>query len=154
MGILMASLDGADTIHDVAYVGQGLLGDPAMIVLCATSKSATSGASSPGSASTGRCWGSRRSTKPGPGGNYLTADHGFQHFRRRVWQPTLVNRDNPDTWAQKGGLRHKERVIQKTLRIPGTRIDPSPCLSRSRNGWPRFSTGPSRSWRDAVHGLA
>ena len=34
MGILMASLDGANLIHDVAYLGQGLLGNPAMIVLC------------------------------------------------------------------------------------------------------------------------
>jgi trimethylamine---corrinoid protein Co-methyltransferase len=53
----------------------------------------------------------------GPGGNYLTADHTLQHFRQQVWQPALVNRDNPDTWAQKGGLRHEERVIQKTQRI-------------------------------------
>jgi trimethylamine--corrinoid protein Co-methyltransferase len=56
----------------------------------------------------------------GPGGNYLTADHTLRHFRQQVWQPTLANRDNPDTWAQKGGLRHEERVIQKTLRILDT----------------------------------
>ena len=38
----------------------------------------------------------------GPGGNYLTADTRLQHFRQQVWQPTLVNRDNPDTWRRRG----------------------------------------------------
>ncbi|MCP4515026.1 MAG: trimethylamine methyltransferase, partial [Delftia sp.] len=31
---LMASLEGSNLIHDVAYLGQGLLGNPAMIVAC------------------------------------------------------------------------------------------------------------------------
>ena len=33
-GTLLAALDGANLIHDVGYLGQGLLGDPAAIVMC------------------------------------------------------------------------------------------------------------------------
>lgn len=33
-GTLMAALDVANLIHDVGYLGQGLLGNPAAIVMC------------------------------------------------------------------------------------------------------------------------
>ena len=115
MGILMASLDGANLIHDVAYLGQGLLGNPAMIVLCDEQISYVKRILA-GVGVNARCW-DETIRDAGPGGNYLTADHTLRHFRQEVWQPTLANRDNPDTWEQKGGLRHEERVIQKTLRI-------------------------------------
>ena len=145
MGILMASLDGANLIHDVAYLGQGLLGNPAMIVLCDEQISYVKRILA-GIGVDREMLGIETIRDAGPGGNYLTADHTLRHFRQQVWQPTLANRDNPDTWAQKGGLRHEERVIQKTLRILDTH-HPSPCPGRLRNNWPRSSTEPSRSWR-------
>jgi len=119
MGILMASLDGANLIHDVAYLGQGLLGNPAMIVLCDEQISYVRRILA-GIGLDREMLGVKTIRDAGPGGNYLTTDHTLQHFRQQVWQPTLVNRDNPDTWTQKGGLRHEERVIQKTLRILDT----------------------------------
>ncbi len=33
-GTLMAAMDGANLIHDIGYLGQGLLGSPASIVMC------------------------------------------------------------------------------------------------------------------------
>ena len=119
IGILMASLDGANLIHDVAYLGQGLLGNPAMIVLCDEQISYVKRILT-GVGVNSEMLGIETIRDAGPGGNYLTADHTLRHFRQEVWQPTLANRDNPDTWAQKGGLRHEERVIQKTLRILDT----------------------------------
>ena len=119
IGILMASLDGANLIHDVAYLGQGLLGNPAMIVLCDEQISYVKRILA-GVGVNSEMLGIETIRDAGPGGNYLTADHTLRHFRQEVWQPTLANRDNPDTWEQKGGLRHEERVIQKTLRILDT----------------------------------
>ena len=119
IGILMASLDGANLIHDVAYLGQGLLGNPAMIVLCDEQISYVKRILA-GVGVNSEMLGIETIRDVGPGGNYLTADHTLRHFRQEVWQPTLANRDNPDTWEQKGGLRHEERVIQKTLRILDT----------------------------------
>lgn len=34
ISILMAALDGANLVHDVGYLGQGLIGSPATIVMC------------------------------------------------------------------------------------------------------------------------
>ena len=48
------------------------------------------------------------------------AEHTLQNFRTEVWQPALANRDNPDTWSARGGLRYEDRVRQKTLRILDT----------------------------------
>ena len=33
MSLLMAGLDGANLIHDIAYMGQGLVGSPAALVM-------------------------------------------------------------------------------------------------------------------------
>jgi trimethylamine--corrinoid protein Co-methyltransferase len=119
LGILLASLDGANLIHDVAYLGQGLLGNPAMIVLCDEQISYVKRIVA-GIGFSPEMLGGEAIRAAGPGGNYLTAEHTLQHFRQQVWQPSLANRDNPDTWVQKGSLTHEARVIQKTLRILDT----------------------------------
>jgi trimethylamine--corrinoid protein Co-methyltransferase len=132
MGILLASLDGAHLIHDVAYLGQGLLGNPAMIVLCDEQISYVKRILR--GIDVDRAMLAIDTIRDaGPGGNYLTAEHTLQNFRGHVWQPSLVNRDNPDTWVQKGGLRHEERVVQKTIRILDThRPRPLPNLVAER----------------------
>lgn len=119
MGILLSSLDGANLIHDVAYLGQGLLCNPAMIVMCDEQISYVRRILA-GIGVDREMLGVETIRAAGPGGNYLTSDHTLQHFRQHVWQPTLVNRDNPDTWAKKGGLPYEERVIQKAQRILAT----------------------------------
>jgi trimethylamine--corrinoid protein Co-methyltransferase len=132
MGILLASLDGANLIHDVAYLGQGLLGNPAMIVMCDEQISYAKRIL--------RGIGVDRDNlavdtigEAGPAGNYLTAEHTLRYFRTEVWQPALVNRDNPDAWLQKGATRYEDRVRQKTLRILDTHTSrPLPEATKSR----------------------
>jgi trimethylamine--corrinoid protein Co-methyltransferase len=115
-GTLLAALDGANLIHDVGYLGQGLLGDPAAIVMCDEIISYVKRIL--------RGFDLNDETMAldviravGPGGNYLTQAHTAQHFRRELWRPKHANRDNPETWAGKGGLRYGERVRQKTREI-------------------------------------
>ena len=55
--------------------------------------------------------------RTGPGGNYLTDEHTLRNFRESLWQPQLVNRDNPDTWRSKGSQRHEDRARQRALEI-------------------------------------
>jgi trimethylamine---corrinoid protein Co-methyltransferase len=119
MGILLSSLDGANLIHDVAYLGQGLLGNPAMIVMCDEQISYVKRLLR-GIELDRNMLAVDTIRDAGPGGNYLTAEHTLQNFRSHMWQPSLVNRDNPDAWLQKGGLRYEERVVQKTIRILDT----------------------------------
>jgi trimethylamine--corrinoid protein Co-methyltransferase len=118
-GTLLAALDGANLIHDVGYLGQGLLGDPASIVLCDEIISYVKRIL--------RGFDLNDETMAldviravGPGGNYLTQAHTAQHFRRELWRPKHANRDNPETWASKGSLRYGERVRQKTREILAT----------------------------------
>lgn len=40
----------------------------------------------------------------GPGGQYLTTDHTYQHFRKEFWQPTMSNRDTYDQWRLNGSV--------------------------------------------------
>ncbi|MGE5602075.1 MAG: trimethylamine methyltransferase family protein [Nitrososphaerales archaeon] len=132
MGILLASLDGAHLIHDVAYLGQGLLGNPAMIVLCDEQISYVKRILRGVEVDRGAL-AVETIRSAGPGGNYLTAEHTLQNFRAHVWQPSLVNRDNPDAWAKKGSQRYEERVVEKTLQILEThRPRPLPAALRQR----------------------
>lgn len=113
---LMASLEGANLIHDVAYLGQGLLGNPAMIVMCneligyvrRIMRGFDIGP---------EMIGLENIHEAGPGGNYLTARHTLKHFRSELWQPSLFNRLNPDAWQAAGARRYEERVVEKTLAI-------------------------------------
>jgi trimethylamine--corrinoid protein Co-methyltransferase len=115
-GTLMATLDGANLIHDVGYLGQGLLSNVASIVMCneiiSYVKRVVRGFDL-----------SREKLavdvirQVGPGGHFLTVSHTRDHFQEEIWRPQLLNRDSPDPWAKKGGLTYEEVVTQKAREI-------------------------------------
>lgn len=113
---LMASLEGSNLIHDVAYLGQGLLGNPAMIVMCDELISYVKRIMR-GFDLGPEMLGLDTIAQVGPGGDYLTAEHTLRHFRQELWQPALLNRQNPDAWEQQGAQRYEERVIDRTRAI-------------------------------------
>ncbi len=115
-GTLMAALDGANLIHDIGYLGQGLLGNPASIVMCdeiiAYVKRVVRG------------FDIDRETlaidvirKVGSGRDYLAEEHTLKHFREEIWQPLYLNRDDPESWVKKGSKTYGEKVKAKTLKI-------------------------------------
>jgi trimethylamine--corrinoid protein Co-methyltransferase len=113
---LMAALDGANLIHDVGYLGQGLLSNPASIVMCSEIVSYVK------RIVRGFDLGREKIgldviRQVGPGGHYLTQMHTKTHFQEEIWQPTLLNRDSPDPWIRKGSPRYEDVVRQKTLQI-------------------------------------
>jgi trimethylamine--corrinoid protein Co-methyltransferase len=115
-GILMAALDGSNLIHDVGYLGQGLIQNPAMLVMCneiiGYVKRIVRGLElRPDFAELDII------QKVGPGGHYLAEEHTLRHFRHELWQPTFLNHDNLNTWQQKGSKTYGETVIHKTLEI-------------------------------------
>ncbi len=123
-GTLLAALDGANLIHDVGYLGQGLLGNPAAIVMCDEIISYVKRII--------RGFDLARDKmaldvirKVGPGGDFLAERHTVDHFRTELWRPAHLNRDNPDTWVEKGSQRYGERVTQKALEILAT-YEPEP----------------------------
>lgn len=118
-GTLLAALDGANLIHDVGYLGQGLISNPAAIVMCDEIISYVKRILR-GFDISREMIGMDVIQKVGPGGNFLTEKHTLKHFRQELWQPKFLNRDNPETWSKKGSKTYGERVTQKAVQILGT----------------------------------
>jgi trimethylamine--corrinoid protein Co-methyltransferase len=125
-GTLLAALDGANLIHDIGYGGQGLVGNPAMIVMGNEIVSWVKRVI--------RGFEINRETlaldvirSVGPGGDYLSEEHTVRHFRGELWRPTLANRLDPDTWIQGGCQTYQERAVEKALAILATqKAEPLP----------------------------
>jgi trimethylamine--corrinoid protein Co-methyltransferase len=118
-GTLMAALDGANLIHDVGYMGQGLLGNPAAIVMCDEIISYVKRIIRGFDVSREKI-GIDVIRKAGPAGSFLTQRHTADHYRQELWQPKFLNRDTPKTWMKKGGQSYEEIVTQKALEILAT----------------------------------
>ena len=114
--ILMAALDGCNLVHDIGYLGQGLIGTPAAIVMGNELISYVR------RIMRGFDLGSERLAvdlirRVGPGGNYLAEDETAAFLREEHWITKFSNRDNPDNWILKGSPGYKETVTQKALEI-------------------------------------
>ena len=129
-GTLMAALDGANLIHDVGYLGQGLLSNPASIVMCSEIISYVKRIVR-GFDLTREKMALDVIRQVGPGGHFLTVSHTRDHFHEEIWHPQLLNRDSPDPWAKKGGLTYEEVVTQKAREILSTH-QPRPLPDRVR----------------------
>jgi trimethylamine--corrinoid protein Co-methyltransferase len=63
----------------------------------------------------------------GPGGHFLEDEHTYHHFREN-WVPTLLDRTNYDTWAQKGKLTLGDRAAARARELLEThRPEPLPA---------------------------
>ena len=62
----------------------------------------------------------------GPGGNFLSQDHTFQHFRSELWMPNLLERRNWELWEQDGAMDIFKVAEGKTLEMLAA--DPEPLL--------------------------
>ena len=125
-GTLMAALDGANLIHDIGYMGQGLLGNPAAIVMSDEIISYVKRVIR-GFDITREKIGLDVIRKVGPGGDFMTQRHTADHFRQELWRPKFLNRDTPKAWMEKGGKSYEEIVVQKALDILATyRAEPLP----------------------------
>ncbi len=116
MATLLAALDGANLIHDVGYLGGGLLSHPAALVMCneiiAFVKRFVRGFDL-----TPEKMALDVIRQVGSGGQYMTQAHTRDHFREEIWSPQLLNRDAPEAWAKKGGLSFEDVLVRRTLEI-------------------------------------
>jgi len=49
----------------------------------------------------------------GPGGSFIGEEHTARHFRREMWQPTLLDRQYYQAWLEEGAAATEERVVAK-----------------------------------------
>jgi trimethylamine--corrinoid protein Co-methyltransferase len=116
---LTSSLDGANLIHDIAYLGQGLLGNPASIIMCDEIISFVKRVLR-GFEINSEMMAWDVIDKVGPGGDYLAEKHTLRHFRTELWRPSLLNRSSPQAWSAAGSKRYEERVTHRAIEILAT----------------------------------
>jgi trimethylamine--corrinoid protein Co-methyltransferase len=116
LSILMAALSGASLIHDVGYLESGLLGSLDMLVFSneaiSLAKRLMRGIDvQPETLAVGVLG------EVGPGGNFFDHSHTVEHFRREIWIPELLDRNNLQAWEQAGAKDAGERVRERVQAI-------------------------------------
>jgi trimethylamine--corrinoid protein Co-methyltransferase len=119
LGLLMAVLDGANLIHDVGYLGQGKVGNPASILMGDELISYVKRLA--------RGFEMNEDTlafdlirSVGPGGHYLAEMHTIRHHRKELWRPRVANRENMDIWIEQGGKSYEQRLTEEAIKILDT----------------------------------
>ena len=114
--IMLASLDGCNLVHDVGYLGQGLIGSTPSLIMCNEIiryvRRITRGFDM-----SAEHIGLDVIDKVGPGGNYLAEKHTQKHFRQEHWVNQFINRQNPESWVQSGSKDFGEVVTEKARDI-------------------------------------
>jgi len=112
---MLAYLSGADLVHDVGLLGNATVVVPEMIVV--TDEIVAMLPHLFGSLDV-----SEKDlavdvfTDVGPGGEFVTHEHTFAHFRD-VWYPELLFRGGAETWAASDQAAFEERVREKATRL-------------------------------------
>lgn len=119
ISIMADAMHGANLVHDIGYLGQGLIGHPAGLVMCDEIISYV-----------------KRFVRGfdlddvhigldvirdvGPGGDFLATEQTMEKFKTEHWLPDQCNRDNLDTWLTKGGKDWAQACIEKARDILNT----------------------------------
>lgn len=115
-GTLSAALSGANIIHDIGYLEDGLTGSYEQLVLTneivGMVKRYLKGIKV------------NKNTlaldiieKVGPGGNFLTEDHTFANFKNEIFMPKLLDRSVHANWVNSGSKSLEVRVNGRVIEI-------------------------------------
>jgi len=113
--VLVALLGGNNLVHDVGYLEAGLTTSPEMIVFSAEMISMMRRFME-GFGLEKEDFALDVIDQVGPGGDFLAADHTFEHFRS-FWQPQLFTRQRVEEWTADGKLSLGDRLREKTLAL-------------------------------------
>lgn len=116
ISLLMAALDGANLVHDIGYLGQGLIGSPGAIVMSAEIISYVKRVVRGFDIGADRI-GMDVIRQVGPGGNFLTSEQTLELHQQEHWRPMFANRTSLIHWKDKGQKTYGEIVIQKAIQI-------------------------------------
>jgi trimethylamine--corrinoid protein Co-methyltransferase len=122
--ILMQALSGENLIHDVGYVESGLTASWDAIVMCDEFIGAVKRVVE-GFELSEEAFALDVIDKVGPTGHYLTEPHTLEHFRREIWIPNLIDRNNVQKWEEKGRTTLLDRVNLRVKEILDTH-EPEP----------------------------
>ena len=113
--ILIASLNGANLVHDMGYINNGLTTSLEQIVVSAEVAGSVRRIAG-GIDVNEETMALDLIAEIGPGGEYLTSEHTLRHFRDN-WFPRLISRDPYEKWEQKGRKDLGNRANEFVRRI-------------------------------------
>jgi trimethylamine--corrinoid protein Co-methyltransferase len=116
ISIMADAMHGANLIHDIGYLGQGLIGHPGGLVMCDEIISYVKRFMR-GFDLDDTHIGLDVIREVGPGGEFLSTSQTMKMFKTEHWLPDLCNRDNLDTWRMKGGKDWAEACTEKAREI-------------------------------------
>ena len=116
ISLIMAGLDGANLVHDIGYMGQGMIGSPAALVMNAEIISYVRRVIK-GFDIDDTHLGLDVIRQVGPQGEFLSTDHTLEFFKKEHWQPKLCNRKSLDRWIADGGESWGQRAVLKAKEL-------------------------------------
>jgi trimethylamine--corrinoid protein Co-methyltransferase len=117
--ILAQGLSGENLIHDVGYVESGLTASWDAIVMCDEFIGAVKRVVN-GFELSEEAFALDVIDKVGPTGHYLTEPHTLEHFRKEIWIPNLIDRNNVQKWEEKGRMSLLDRANRRVREILDT----------------------------------
>lgn len=116
INIATSGLIGGNMIHDVGYLDSGLTSSPELMVasdeIIDMIKRILEGIPvTPDTMALGVI------AEVGPGGHFMEHDHTFERFKKAIWRPKLIQRQNWENWQMAGARRYGDRVHEQVLAI-------------------------------------
>ena len=112
MSLLMAGMDGANLIHDIGYMGQGLVGSPAALVMNAEIISYVRRVVR-GFDIDAEHIGMDVIREVGPQGAFIATAQTMKYFKQEHWQPQLCNRETLEPWIAQGQKTWGNKAVEK-----------------------------------------
>jgi len=114
--LLLNAMAGVNLIHDVGYMGQGLVGHPAALVVCDEIISYTRRFMR-GFELDDDHFSLDTIREVGAGGSFLSAPQTARLLRSEHWYPNLCNRDSIGSWQENGSQDMAARAVEKARDI-------------------------------------
>jgi trimethylamine--corrinoid protein Co-methyltransferase len=116
VSIMMDAMHGANLVHDIGYLGQGLIGHPGGLVMCDEIISYVKRFVRGFDLDDAHI-GLDVIREVGPGGEFLSTGQTMEMYKTEHWLPDQCNRDNLDNWLMKGRKDWAEMSTAKAREI-------------------------------------
>jgi trimethylamine---corrinoid protein Co-methyltransferase len=131
-GILMAQLMGANLVHDVGYLEGGKTGSLSFLTMCDDFMAAARYMGKGTRVDEGTL-AVDAIDEVGPGGNYVSHPHTYEHFRDEIWVPKQFNRSFWEIWEEDGAKTMEDRAAILAKEIVQKHV-PEPLNETVRTG--------------------
>ncbi len=114
--LAVAGLAGGNLIHNLGYMGIGMISCLEHLLLCNEAVGAVKNLLR-GIDVSEEHLALEQIEKVGPGGHYLAEEHTIKHFRNELYFPETLNRKNYDAWVLDGSKSYVEAANERVKKI-------------------------------------